>query len=135
MSFVKDLLKKPPTLSIGSKYTSMNGILYMGTGTLLITWPGVTQTLFTDAAFVGHEGALIRVIGLTLAVIGWLYLFGGRSGARQLVAASVVDRLVFVPAVLVPVARAGVFPHLLLTLAILDPLLAVGAWALLGRET
>ena len=88
-----------------------------------------------DAPFVGHEGALIRVIGLTLAVIGWLYLFGGRSGARQIVAASVIDRLVFVPAVLVPVAMGGVFPHLLLTLAILDPLLAIGAWALLGRKT
>jgi hypothetical protein len=70
----------------------------MGTGALVIAWPGVTQTLF------------IRVIGLRLAVIGWLYLFGGRSGAQQIVAASVADRLVFVPAVLVPVALAGAFP-------------------------
>jgi hypothetical protein len=29
---------------------------------------------------------------------------------------------------------AGVFPHLLVTFAIFDPLLAIGAWALLGRE-
>ena len=36
------------------------------------------------------------------------YLFGGRSGARQFIVASVIDRLVFVPAVLVPVAIAGV---------------------------
>jgi hypothetical protein len=35
--------------------------------------------------------------------------------------------LVFVPAVLVPLAVAGVFPHLLATLAILDPSLAIGA--------
>jgi hypothetical protein len=27
-----------------------------------------------------------------------------------------------------------VFPHMLLTLAILDPLLAIGAWILLSRE-
>lgn len=47
----------------------------------------------------GHEGALMRVIGLTIVVIGWLYVFGGRSGARQIVAASVIDRLVFVPLV------------------------------------
>jgi hypothetical protein len=40
-------------------------------------------------------------MGMTVVVIGWLYLFGGRSGARQIVAASVVDRLVLVPAVLV----------------------------------
>ena len=46
----------------------------------------------------------MRVIGLTVAVIGWLYIFGGHSGARQFVAASVVDRLVFVPLVLIPLA-------------------------------
>lgn len=135
MSYVMDLLEKPANLSVASKYTAMNGVFYLGTGVLLVAWPEVTQTIFMDATFVGHEAALIRVIGLTLAVIGWLYLFGGRSGARQIVAASVADRLVFVPAVLVPVALAGVFPHLLLTLAILDPLLAIGAWALLGRRT
>ncbi len=135
MALIKDLLEKPPNLSIASKYTALNGVVYLGTGALFIAWPGVTQTLFMDAAFVGHEGGLMRMIGLTLAVIGWLYLFGGRSGARQIVAASVVDRLVFVPVVLVPLAMAGVFPHLLVTLAILDPLLAVGAWVLLGRKT
>ena len=73
--------------------------------------------------------------GVTLAVIGWLYFFGGRSGARQMVAASVVDRLVLVPAVLVPLAIAGVFPHLLVTFAILDPTLGIGAWLLLRRKT
>ena len=81
----------------------------MAVGTLLIAWPGVTQTVFRDSAFAGHEEALMRVIGLTVAVIGWLYIFGGRSGARQFVAASVVDRLVFVPLVLIPLAIAGVF--------------------------
>lgn len=134
MLLIKDLLEKSPSLSFASKYTAINGILYLGTGALLIAWPGVTQTLFMDAAFVGHERALIRVIGLTLVVIGWLYLFGGRAGARQVVAASVIDRLLFVPAVLIPLAIAGVFPHLLVTLAILDPLLAVGAWVLLSRK-
>src|ERR1700688_1041252 len=103
MSYVTDLLGKPPGLSAASKYTAMDGLLYLATGALLVAWPGVTQTIFMDAPFVGHEEPLIRVIGLTLAVIGWLYLFGGRSGARRIVAASVIDRIVFVPAVLVPV--------------------------------
>jgi hypothetical protein len=76
----------------------------------------------------------MRVIGLTVVVIGWLYLFGGRSGARQFIAASVVDRLVFVPAVLITLAAAGVFPRLFLTFAVLDALLAVGAWTLLARK-
>ena len=88
-----------------------------------------------DRAFVGDEQGLIRVMGLTVAVIGWFYLFGGRSGARQIVAASVVNRLTFVPAVLLPLALSGVFPHLLVSFAILDPALAIGAWVLFGRRT
>jgi len=76
----------------------------------------------------------MRVVGLTVVVIGWLYLFGGRSGARQFIVASVIDRLVFVPPVLVPLAIAGVFPRLFLTFTIVDALLAVGAWTLLARK-
>jgi hypothetical protein len=134
MLVVDALLEKPAHLSTASKYIVMNSFIYLMTGVLFIVWPGAIQTLFRDAAFVGHEEGLIRVIGLTVTVIGWLYWFGGRSGARQAVAASVVDRLILVPVVLIPVALSGVFPHMLLTLAILDPLLAIGAWALLSRE-
>jgi hypothetical protein len=135
MSLIEDLLEKPASLSTASRYTVMNGFIYLGVGALLIAWPGVTQTIFMDRAFVGDEAALIRVMGMTVAVIGWLYVFGGRSGGRQVVAASVVDRLVLVPAVLVPLALAGVFPHLLLAFAILDPLLGIGAWRLLRAKT
>jgi hypothetical protein len=135
MSLIKDLLEKSPNLSAGSKYTVVNGLLYLGMGALLIVWPGAIQTLFMDPAFAGHEEALFRVIGLTVVVIGWLYVFGGRSGARQAVASSVVDRLVFVPVVLVPLAISGVFPHFLVALAILEPTLAIGAWVLLGRKS
>lgn len=46
-------------------------------------------------------------------------------------AASLVDRLLLVTAVLVPLAIAGVFPHLLITFAILDLKLGIGAWLLL----
>ena len=135
MSLIKDLLDRPASLSTASKYTVMNGFMYLGAGALLIAWPGATQTIFMDRAFVGDEAALIRVMGMTVAVIGWLYVFGGRSGGRQVVAASVVDRLVLVPAVLVPLALAGVFPHLMITFAILDPLLGIGAWLLLRAKT
>ncbi len=134
MSLVRDLLAKPPALTRASKYTVLNGAGYLAAGLLLIVWPGVTQALFRDAAFAGHEEALLRVIGLTIVVIGWLYVFGGRSGSRQVVAASIIDRLLFVPLVLVPLALAGVFPHLFLSFTILDVSLALGAWALLRRE-
>jgi hypothetical protein len=134
-SLIDDLLEKPANLSTASKYTAMNGLIYLTGGVLLIVWPGLTQTLFMDRAFVGDEQGLIRVMGLTVVVIGWLYLFGGRSGARQVVPASVVDRLIFVPGVLVPLGIAGVFPHLLLAFAFLDVALAIGAWVIFGRVT
>ena len=110
MSLIKELGHKPAGLTVASKYTVLNGVGYLVVGAILIVWPRVTQTLFMEPAFVGHEEALMRVIGLTIVVIGWLYLFGGRSGARQFVAASVIDRLLFVPGVLIPLAIAGVFP-------------------------
>jgi hypothetical protein len=66
----------------------MNGYIYLSFGALLVIWPGAVQTLLRDDAFAGHEEALFRVIGMTVMVIGWLYLFGGRSGGRQTVAAS-----------------------------------------------
>ncbi|MEH3143846.1 MAG: hypothetical protein PGN34_00440 [Methylobacterium frigidaeris] len=135
MSLIQELLATPRNLSAASKYTAMNGVLYLAAGALLMAWPGATQALFPERAFVGDEQSLIRILGMTVAVIGWLYLFGGRSGGRQIVAATVADRLLLVPAVLVPLAAAGVFPHLLMTFAILDPALAAGAWILLGRTT
>lgn len=133
MSLLTTLMETPPRLSVACRYTVFNGLIYLGGGALLIAWPGATQVLFMERDFVGHEGGLVRMIGLTLVVIGWLYYFGGRTGARSVVAASVVDRLIFVPGVLIPLALACVFPHLLLAFAILDPLLAVGAWLLLHR--
>src|ERR1043165_992384 len=134
MSLTKYIRPKSTAMTVASKYTVMNGIGYLVVGAILIVWPAVTQMLFREPAFVGNEEALMRVIGLTVVVIGWLYFFGGRSGARQFVAASVIDRLLFVPAVLIPLALAGVFPRLLLTFTLLDALLAVGAWVLLARE-
>jgi hypothetical protein len=132
-SLIADLLEKPAKLSNASKYTAINGLIYLGGGTLLIFWPGLTQTIFRDRPFVGDEQGLVGVVGLALVVIGWLYLFGGRSGSRQVVAASVVDRLVFIPVVLVPLAITGVFPHLLLSLVFLEVALAIGAWLVFGR--
>jgi hypothetical protein len=133
MSLIKDLLEIPPDLSTASKYTAFNGIIYLAAGGLLVIWPGAVQALFMDRAFVGDEGGIMRALGMAIMVIGWLYLFGGRMGGRQVVAASVIDRLTIVPVVLVPLAIAGVFPHLFLMFAILDATLAIVAWVLFGR--
>ena len=134
MSLMQDLLETPAVLSRASRYAVMNGYLYLALGCLFIAWPGATQTIFMDRAFVGDEPALVRVIGLTVVIIGWFYVFGGRTGARQFPAASVVDRLIFVPLVLLPLAISGVFPRLLVAFTVLDMSLAVGAWMLLRRS-
>jgi hypothetical protein len=47
----------------------------------------------------------------------------------------VIDRLVLVPGVLLPLAIAGVFPHVLVAFAMLDVTLAIGALILRGRKT
>jgi len=88
MSLIKDLLDRPFDHATTSKYTAMNGLIYLGIGTLVLVWPGVVQAVFRDASFVGNEAALIRVVGMTVMVIGWLYLFGGLSGGRRIVAAT-----------------------------------------------
>jgi hypothetical protein len=109
----------------------MNGILYLSAGALLILWPGAVQAVFRDRAFAADEQALIRALGMTVVVIGWLYLFGGRSGSRQAVAASVIDRLTIVPLVLLSLAVSGVFPRLFIFFALFDMSLGIGAWVLL----
>jgi len=92
MSLFGDLLEKPSTLSTASKYSVLNGYLYLALGAMFVLWPGSVQTIFMDAPFTGHESALFRVTGMAVAVIGWFYVFGGRSGARQIGPASVLDR-------------------------------------------
>ena len=134
MSLIETLLEKPTNLPITSRYTTMNGIVYLSAGALLILWPGAVQAIFRDRAFVGDEQGIIRALGMAVVVIGWLYLFAGRSGSGQAVAASVIDRLTIVPLVLLPLAAYGVFPHLFIFFALLDMSLGIGAGVLLRRE-
>lgn len=134
MSLLATLKESPAPLSQPSRFTWMCGAFYMASGALVLAWPGVAQTLMGDPDFVGREAALVRILGMLLLVIGWLYFFGGRSGGRQFVAATVIDRVVLVPLVLVPTALAGVLPHTLLLFAVTDPALAVIAWLLLSRR-
>lgn len=135
MPFMSDLLAQPANLPILSKYTVINGYIYLLLGGLLVVWPGAVQVLLMDPPFVGNESALFRVLGMTVAVIGWLYVFGGRSGGRNFGPASVLDRVVLVPLVLVPLVVSGIFPHTFGAFAILDPALGIGAWLLHRRTT
>jgi hypothetical protein len=133
MPLIDTLLKKP-NLTPASKLPALNGVIYLAAGVGLILWPGLIQMLLRDPPFTGHESGLFRALGLTTVVIGWHYYFGGGTGSEQVVAAGVIDRLIYVPLVLLPLAFAGVFPHTFIALTILEVCLAVGAWMLLGSE-
>lgn len=133
VSLLSDLMEAPARLPAASKFTVLNGLLYLGGGILLLAWPGAVQTLLRDPPFAGQEAALVRVIGMLLTVVGWFYVFGGRSGGRQFVASTVLDRVTLVPVVLVGAALAGVFPHTMAAFAVLDPTLGLIAWYLLAR--
>jgi hypothetical protein len=86
MSLLKDLLERPFDQTITSKYTAMNGLIYLGAGTLVLIWPGMVQTIFRDAAFVGNEAPLaiagvfphfllaFAVLDPTLGIGAWLLL-------------------------------------------------------------
>jgi len=131
MSLIDTLLERPRNLTAASRYQTFNGVIYLVAGAGFIFWPALVQVLFRDPAFTGHESGLFRVIGLTIVVVGWLYYFGGRTGGQQVVAAGVIDRLIFVPVVLLPLAFAGVFPHTFIAFTILEAILGTGAWMLL----
>lgn len=134
MSLLSDLMAAPQKSTAPSRYTTFCGIFYMANGLLILAWPGVVQTLFRDEAFVGNESMLFRVIGMLLTIVGWFYFFGGRTGSRSFVVSTVIDRIILVPAVLIPVALACVFPHVLLTFGILDPILGFIGWYLLASD-
>ena len=134
MSLLSDLSEAPAQRSAASRFTSACGLPYMAAGLSMLAWPGQVQVVFGERAFVGHEAALIRVIGMLLTIAGWFYFFGGRTGGRQFVAATVLDRLILVPLVLVPIALAGVFPTTMLLFVVLDPVLALVTWHLLRRR-
>jgi hypothetical protein len=130
-SLINDLCEKSSSLSTASRYTVLNGLIYLGAGVVLA---GRDADSVDGASFCRKRAGPDPCAGVGGCLIGWLYLFGGLSAGRQVVAASVIDRLIFVPVVALALAIAGVFPHLLVLFTVLDLTLAIGAWVVLGRE-
>ena len=81
MSLISELLEKPASLSTASKYTAMNGYIYLSSGAMFIFWPGAVQTLFRDAAFRwqrrgalscdGYDGCSHRLALLVRRSVRW----------------------------------------------------------------
>ncbi len=133
MSFFSALWSSPPSTPL-SRYTTYNGLFYMAFGLTAYAWPGSMQLVLGAAPFQAHEEGFARLVGFTITVVGWFYVMGARTRADSFSLATVVDRAV-VPFLLVPLVVTGaVDPHIGLPFAILDPLLAIGAFIIWRRS-
>ncbi len=133
--WIRVLLSTPERpLSPLGRYTQWNGFLYLALGFLIYAWPGV-MGLVGAAPLHGQEPALYRLIGFAIAIVGYLYVFGGRTDRDSFGLATFLDRIL-VPLFIVPPVLAGdVDPVLVLPFAILDPILGIGAFVIWKRQS
>src|SRR5262249_50713560 len=125
--FFAELWELPPGgLSPLSRFIVANGVFYLSAAVVLVAAPPLVPL---DAVGLPAElSGSAQVQGVLLAIVGWFYVMGGRTGATSFALATVVDRLL-VPFALVPlVVWSGAAP-IVLGFAVLDPLLAL--WALM----
>ena len=133
-AWIRGMLARPnePVTPL-ARYTTWNGVLYIVLGLQLYFWPGVVQVFFMADPFEAGEAGLLRAMGLCVAIIGWFYIFGSRTNRDSFGLATIGDRLL-VPLFLLPLAWTGeVDPMIVVPLAVLDPLLAFGAWLIWKR--
>lgn len=128
-TFLAALLRAPAGTPL-SRYTSANGILYVVLGIGLYAFPTLVEAGGADE-LTGGEPGLLRLAGFSLAVIGWFYLMGGRTGATSFGLATVLNRIVFVPAFLLPLALTDTAdPYVVVPIVVLDLVLGLGALAI-----
>lgn len=117
-----------------SRYTFWNGVLYLAVGAALYLAPDLVRSLLLMAPFSGREEGYMRLLGVAVAVIGWFYMFGARTRADSFSLATVADRIA-VPVLLLPLYFTGLLEAgLVFAFALLDPLLALGAYLIWRRE-
>ena len=121
--FIAELFEVPAERSILSRYTSWNGVFYALLGVFLYGSPGVILTAITGQTALGS----LRLSGMSMAIIGWFYWIGGRTGVSSFGLATIVDRAL-VPVLLGGLVLTGsVQLQEVIVIAILDPVLALGA--------
>jgi hypothetical protein len=133
--WIQVMLSKPrEPLTPLARYTQANGAFYLALGLMVYTWPGM-MGLVGAGPLEGQEPALFRVIGMAIAIIGWFYVMGARTNRDSFGLATFADRIL-VPFFLLPLVLAGdVDPVLVLPVAILDPILGIGAFAIWKRQS
>ena len=133
--FFSQLLERPPQPSNRlSRFTERCGYVYILIGLVFLFAPTTLGILGLIPPFQGQEEALVRVIGFTLSIIGYFYIFGGRTQHNAFGLSTVLDRLL-VPCVLLFIYQASeVELMLILPLGILDPILGLVAYALWRKD-
>ena len=117
-----------------SRYTFWNGVVYLVLGGALYLAPELVRRLLFMAPFAGNEEGYMRLLGVAVAIIGWFYVFGARTRADSFALSTVADRIA-VPALLLPLYFTGQVPAgPVLAFALLDPLLALGAYLIWRRQ-
>jgi hypothetical protein len=117
-----------------ARYTQANGLLYLALGLSMYAWPGMLCLLGADP-LKGQEPALCRTIGLAIAIIGWFYVIGARTNRDSFGLATFADRIL-VPFFLLPLVFTGqIDPMIVLPIAILDPILGIGAFLIWRKSS
>lgn len=123
-----EALTDRPELSKLSKYTVANGLVYMVFGAAILLLPAdMLSTMFMADGWQGFEEGWARMVGFSVLVIGWFYVMGGRTGTASFALATVVDRAIVPFAMLGLWATGKVTASMVMAVAVLDPLLAIGA--------
>lgn len=122
----------PGGLSPLSKFIVTNGVFYLAAGVLTVIAPPLLpmEVLGITPSTAGS----VQMSGVLLAIVGWFYVMGGRTGAVSFALATVVDRLL-VPFVVVPLVWWSGASPMALGFAVLDPMLALWALALWRRQS
>ncbi len=134
MSFWSALLARPAELSLLARFTVGCGVFYLVVGGAVYVLPEAAFEFALQQDLTTSEVGSTHLLGMTIAIIGWFYVFGGRTGADSFGLSSVIDRLL-VPMFVLPqvifydVPLLGVLP-----LAIADPLMGLCALWLWRRS-
>lgn len=110
-----------------ARYTQANGLFYLALGLGLYAWPGAMGPIGAPD-LVGQEAGLVQMLGMCVAIVGWFYAIGARTNQDKFGLATVADRLL-VPAFVFPLIALGRVDAMLAgPVAVLDPILGIGAF-------
>ena len=140
--WIKVMLSTPDeALTPLARYTQANGLLYLALGFVVYVWPEVMSLVGAhplegqEPALAGDHIVKFANVGLSVAIVGWFYVIGGRTNRDSFGLATFADRIL-VPFFALPLVLAGhVDPMLVLPVAILDPILGIGAFLIWKRQS